>query len=314
MRLRWQSSSVSRVFELQALLGVSWVRAACAPKPVPTAAARELWGEPFTVSGLWPLSVLPLALINQWSRHTVFSLGSYCVRGLSFACCFLKLSLCHIMWTWPSQNERVRGTEAPWKQLPGPCINGFKFILFLYEVPCASFITIITLRYCHKPVLKTAQKKNPHSSQFVHVKSSHPTVLFQPWLRLCAQACPGLQVSRHRTKPCQPADSSAKPACLLLPSAASLLLGYLLFVQMNKCLRGWSQWSVLGRGRYRRGGGSSSLPLSPAVLVRWCLCPCLQQLLCSGLQLQLFTRWTFVKVRDWAVIPVPFVIPFCAWS
>lgn len=83
-------------------------------------------------------------------------------------------------------------------------------------------ITIITSRCGHKPLSKLPRKKKKKKKEIIapYLRVLNlPTQLccLQLWLRLCAQACPGLQVSRHKIKPCQPAAaSSAKPASCLL--------------------------------------------------------------------------------------------------
>lgn len=65
-------------------------------------------------------------------------------------------------------------------------------------------------------------------------KASPPRGVFV--LRLCAQACPGLQVSRLRVKPCQPARFPAKLFLLLFQR----LLGSMVCVWMDKCQHSWA--------------------------------------------------------------------------
>lgn len=110
----------------------------------------------------------------------------------------------------------MRGTEAAWS-----IHKGLKFITFPHYFLFASLITIITLRCCHKPSLKAAQAKKKKVPYLCMSDLPSQLCCLQLWLHLCAQACPGLQVSRHKIKPCQPADFSAKPAFLLLSNGCT---------------------------------------------------------------------------------------------
>lgn len=106
-----------------------------------------------------------------------------------------------------------------------------------------------------------------------------PTQLccLQLWLRLCAQACPGLQVSKHKIKPCQPADFSAKPAFLLL-SNGCFPTAQLLVVCVDEQMSTQLVAVVIARKETVteevEAEVGSFLQLSTAAFVRWCLCPC----------------------------------------
>lgn len=106
-----------------------------------------------------------------------------------------------------------------------------------------------------------------------------PTQLccLQLWLRLCAQACPGLQVSRHKIKPCQPADFSAKPAFLLL-SNGCFATAWLLVVCVDEQMSTQLVAVVIARKETVTEEAEAEVPsflqLSAAVFVRWCSCPC----------------------------------------
>lgn len=101
------------------------------------------------------------------------------------------------------------------------------------------------------------------SSCFVPGKASPPRGVFV--LRLCAQACPGLQVSRLRVKPCQPARFPAKPFLLLFQR----LLGSVVCVWMDKCQHSWAAAGMRGETPLK------SFPAAAGHRVRWCpLCPC----------------------------------------
>lgn len=96
----------------------------------------------------------------------------------------------------------------------------------------------------------------------------------QLWLRSCARACPGLQVSRHRIQPCQGADFPAKAAFLLLSDGCfpTAQLPVCVAEQMPPQLGA----VVIARKETVTEEADaevpSSLQLSTAVFVRWCWC------------------------------------------
>lgn len=125
----------------------------------------------------------------------------------------------------------------------------------------------------------------------------------QLWLHLCAQACPGLQVSRHKIKPCQPADFSAKPAFLLLSNGCTPT-AWLLVVCVEEQMS--TQLVAVVITREETATEEAGLKFFPSAAERSCVC----QMAFVALPCSSWCAWdgrastsawsSFVKVRVWS--------------